>query len=45
MKASDGLAVDAVAVLVHVVAVPVLDVGADGQGVGAGGGLARGTRW
>ena len=34
-----GLAVDAVAVLVHVVAVPVLDVGADCQGVGAGGGL------
>ena len=34
------LAVAAVAVLVHVIAVPVLDVGADGQGVGAGGGLA-----
>ena len=34
-----GLAVDAVAVLVHVIAVPVLDVGADRQRVGAGGGL------
>ena len=35
------LAIDAVAVLVHVVAVPVLDVGADLQGIGAGGGLGR----
>ena len=38
-----GLAVDAVAVLIHVIAVPVLAVGADCQGVGAGGGL-RGER-
>ena len=36
-----GFAIDAVAVLVHVVAVPVLDVRADLQGIGTGGRLAR----